>query len=846
MAHDLSAHKRKLAREKNRAEITSMMSAEHPTKRSGEREQAKIRQTNRQLEKPEVVDEAKESTSTRDSRAERAGRKVARDLEYDMGHRGKDDNKAERAGKKVTKDIEYDEKHIDEAKESNSKRDSRAERAGKKVTKDLEYDMKHKGKDDTKAERAGKRVTKDIEYDEKHKVNEGKFSTMDADLADMAPKEFKEEYGMTKAEARAKHGAAKPAAKTPTKKLDEMDNPDWRDDIGKKEIMAKPITVKKMKKDAEKAMNKAFRKEIPKKKVKESSDFAEWDASLKSILSEGAMTTHSVMHNGFARKSSTTPTVSPKQRTDEGLADLIAMLQNAGMSADAMQNRSAQVPPAQTPGTLEIDFDDGKEIADNNAEDYAASNSDTEWDGTGSVASPTNHADGSDPHSKFHDAEDVPVMAMPRGMGMSQNTENTGQFVEIEPVMADEVISDLQSASDDSGDSTLDFIKKTMNHGEASVKVTDTAASTQPAPYGDSASADYEDEMGESDNYAATQGAGQTGTSAGQMSMLPEEDDEEVEEGNAFSGARAEAQKNHQDSFEVGNKTFPVKEEEQYTTTDGDNDEESHEVDSDATRDAGLAVGHPMGASNGSPVSETEVDVDHQSKKPSEMSLKDFIAKLDQITANRNNPLEEGSETCNECGGAMYEGQDSHRCKTMESKKAKPDFLDVDKDGDKKESFKKASKESTEKKDEKAEKAGKKVAKDIEYDEDHKGKDDDKAEKAGKKVTKDIEYDDKKDEVDESIASFKTLLGRVMNTATLTPVASLTEWANTPSQSKEEHEQFTTDVDFMTRSISGGLNNQKVDQTTLGQGPVRVRTQSETQDVNQSMGALLKKLGGIN
>jgi hypothetical protein len=85
-----------------------------------------------------------------------------------------------------------------------------------------------------------------------------------------------------------------------------------------------------------------------------------------------------------------------------------------------------------------------------------------------------------------------------------------------------------------------------------------------------------------------------------------------------------------------------------------------------------------------------------------------------------------------------------------------------------------------------------------------------------------------------------------MNTATLTPVASLTEWANTPSQSKEEHEQFTTDVDFMTRSISGGLNNQKVDQTTLGQGPVRVRTQSETQDVNQSMGALLKKLGGIN
>jgi hypothetical protein len=53
--------------------------------------------------------------------------------------------------------------------ESRAKADNKAEKAGKKVTKDLEYDMKHKGKDDAKAERAGKKVTKDIEYDEKKK-----------------------------------------------------------------------------------------------------------------------------------------------------------------------------------------------------------------------------------------------------------------------------------------------------------------------------------------------------------------------------------------------------------------------------------------------------------------------------------------------------------------------------------------------------------------------------------------------------------------------------------------------------------------------------------------------------
>lgn len=50
----------------------------------------------------------KESTATKDRHAEAAGRKVTKDLEYDMGHRGKDDAKAERAGRRVTKDIEYD------------------------------------------------------------------------------------------------------------------------------------------------------------------------------------------------------------------------------------------------------------------------------------------------------------------------------------------------------------------------------------------------------------------------------------------------------------------------------------------------------------------------------------------------------------------------------------------------------------------------------------------------------------------------------------------------------------------------------------------------------------------
>jgi hypothetical protein len=101
------------------------------------------------------------------------------------------------------------------------------------------------------------------------------------------------------------------------------------------------------------------------------------------------------------------------------------------------------------------------------------------------------------------------------------------------------------------------------------------------------------------------------------------------------------------------------------------------------------------------------------------------------------------------------------------------------------------SEESTSEKDDKAEKAAKKVAKDIEYDEDHKGKDDDKAEEAGKKVKKDIEYDDKKDK------------------------KKIDEWANDAGKNGTDT-SFETDIDFMMNVISGGLNKRKsTGQTTI-------------------------------
>jgi hypothetical protein len=125
------------------------------------------------------------------------------------------------------------------------------------------------------------------------------------------------------------------------------------------------------------------------------------------------------------------------------------------------------------------------------------------------------------------------------------------------------------------------------------------------------------------------------------------------------------------------------------------------------------------------------------------------------------------------------------------------------------------SEESTSEKDDKAEKAAKKVAKDIEYDEDHKGKDDDKAEEAGKKVKKDIEYDDKKDKKEK-----------------------IDEWANDAGPGKSVSDTtFEADIDFMMNIISGGLNKRKqTGQTTipvLGTQMNRMVSHSTT-DINES------------
>lgn len=71
----------------------------------------------------------------------------------------------------------------------------------------------------------------------------------------------------------------------------------------------------------------------------------------------------------------------------------------------------------------------------------------------------------------------------------------------------------------------------------------------------------------------------------------------------------------------------------------------------------------------------------------------------------------------------------------------------------------------------------------------------------------------------------------------------LTEWANTRGGSSHD-EQFIADIAYLTKSISGGLNNIKQDQTVVPSA--RVKTGADRADAEQSLAELLRKLGNIN
>lgn len=252
------------------------------------------------------------------------------------------------------------------------------------------------------------------------------------------------------------------------------------------------------------------------------------------------------------------------------------------------------------------------------------------------------------------DAQTLMRMLQDAGIGLGgksgemSHDHGEGQVISVEPVAHDEVMGQLQP-EEDGGDDALGFIKRML--GARGMDSTD------------SMEMDYESEADH--DHAGC-------------------DDEEVKEGNKFTGELAKAREDGVqpgEKMNVDGKEYPVKhgkkmkEEDEHDSDEDDEDEEDHEDDEDKEK------------------------------------------------------VDEGHQTCNECGGAMYEG---HQCGTEE----------------------------------------------------------------------------------------------------------LNEWANSPMGGSAD-EDFKTEIEYMTKLISGGLNGQKRDQTTLP------HTKVKTEIVKEDISATMKKLAGI-
>jgi hypothetical protein len=659
------------------------------------------------------------------------------------------------------------------AEESTTKRDDRAERAGKRVAKDLEYDERKKdgihGKrrdsEDAKAERAGRRVARDIEYDDKmNEAAKPDFLDLDKDgnkresmkkaAADKraADKQSKKN-GYKKSFEKKFGGSAEELTKGLSIREEQIDEAfDDYETPKSKQGMFDGKTLAELRKAKDMLMKKEKRTKAEQTKVdqlnfairakqKGSGKWGKVKNEAKDVQMEtwekklSGMLTESVTVNTSTGTEPDTNSVNISA-TGEDAAHLMAMLQNAGLHASPttggyqqlQYDSSEQVCEKTTDAEFMIPEDKKEnESANRNTATYRNGK---EYDGTGSPAV-TTKTPGSDPHNKFDDAEDVPIMAMPRGMGVSQNIEDELAEV-IEPVTPQDVIGELDA--EDSANDDMSFIKKVINHGASQ--------------YGDSAPSeqDYADER------------------------MNEED---VEEGNEFSGELAKAKASGAKEFEVDGKKYPVKEEGEYWAEEVDtgeagarkstpSSEEGKEqvfakhrermqkLDKEKTEEGyedanwaamrsddkiqdADAIAYKAGAAttNRDPNLNVTEEPEHGRKNDGDIADSTYAGK------NRQGRVSEDEhETCNECGG-MYEGDD-HKC-------------------------------------------------------------------------------------DES----------------------LNEWANSPVGQSED-EEFETDMEFMTKVISGGLNNMKTDQTTLPSTRVRTGSESPPRGADMSIGAELKRLAGIN
>ena len=790
-----------------------------------------------------MVNEA-ESTAEKDDKAEKAAKKVAKDIEYDEGHKGKDDNRAEKAGEKVKKDIEYDDK-----KDKKKSLKDWFEIIDKNLLNEAEQVTMEPAKQNTQVIKQGTKVLGTVTNPQlaaqiKQSIGKGEMSLAGHEMKEEA--EDNPESAML--EKWAGDAEVKPTGQYAGKSVEEL----------------KSMLNKLKKSGPHKEGSPGFKKMRQVMfaiRAKKGWEGGVDEAKAKNPYAIGmAQAMKSAGDKPPLKKSTITKAhdiaKSIKKKTDEAEIPNSGPDYGAGLGAGRKDN----VLEAK-PDFLDLDKDGNKKESmkkaaadkkkkkvDESMDKCKAAYHEGKSHGLSKHSYASRYDHGSPEHEHYH-------------KGFKEGLDECYGLMPVQGLVVGE--GDMPAAT-----------------------VPGMAHQAMPAKEGWKGSA-----------AGAGLGAmlgGPLGAAAG--AVVGDKVGDEMDEGNAFTAALAKTPKGGK--FSVGGKTFT--DNSNYSAKVDEYAFESLDKQLNDLLNEGLSVNMSQGLNGPSGDLEDTVSVTATSDDASK--LLDFIKQvglgglggekaevvgadepaiavmsdygapkfsghdgmadlLAKVSGGKEGHDHAKEETCNECGMMEadcgcdegkemvdeVESEDQMEYQVAEDDgegytASQADAGNIDaalamsgtskggatnEDGAEapgsnpvgqaeQEEAEEVNEESQAEKDDHAERAAKKVAKDIEYDEGHKGKDDDKAEKAGKEVKKDIEYDDKKDK-------------------------KLDEWANDAGK-KGTDASFERDIEFMTKVISGGLNKPKsTGQTTI---PV-IAGQTDRMGVSEDVIAEWKKLSGI-
>jgi hypothetical protein len=758
-----------------------------------------------------------ESTAEKDDKAEKAGKKVAKDIEYDEGHKGKDDKKAEKAGEKVKKDIEYDDK-----KDKKSLKDW-FEIIDKNMLAEAEQLTIEPAKQNTQVIRQGGKTIGTVTNPAlaaniKAAIGKGEMSLAGKDIKeDDLDEKAKNPYAIGMAQAMKSTGDKPPLKKSTIVKAHDIakkvmkkeaaeDNPDsaMLDEKWAGDAEVKPTGQYKDKTVAElKAMLAKLHKSGPHDK---DSPAAKKQRQINFALrAKGGWK----KGEGAAMKEAEIPNSGPDYGAGLG----------AGRSDNVLETQ--QVNEAMN--TLEAAYHEGKSH------------------GLSKHGYACRYNEGSEEHKRYHDGYKE---GLDECYGLMPNRGLVVSEVESEADVVDNMASygaeegalgemDKTAYMQHKAKTTPGDTFKAFGQTFKDKDVLETELAFESLEKQLNKLLESEETVQEGLSVNMSQGLGGMGDDSVSVTATADDAGKLLQfikqvglGGLGAEAASAEEPKLVAQISDYGAPKFQGHDDMiglMKLATDDYKDEEGH--DHGDMPKAKMCGTHKL--------PEGECGCGEGKEMVDEVESEDQMEY--QVAEDDGEGYEQGQEAAAQIDAALAVGSENEKSVNEagdggeeSSPEAAGAVAAADAAEEEDEAMSESSffnlykklaliaEESTAEKDDKAEKAGKKIAKDIEYDEGHKGKDDDKAEKAGEKVKKDIEYDDKKDKKEK-----------------------VDEWANDAGKDGTE-QTFERDIEFMTKVIAGGLNKPKA----TGQTTIPVIAGQDARTGNEDVSAW-KKLAGI-